>query len=41
MPPMLVTADTSHAERFPLKAEAEVNIWRIVVTADTSHAESF
>jgi len=39
MPRISVTAETSHAERSWLKAEAKVNMYHILVTAETSHAE--
>ena len=36
---MLVTLDTSHLERSPLKDDVEWNMPRMVVTLDTSHLE--
>jgi len=36
---MSVTAETSHAERSWLKAEAPMNMKPMSVTAETSHAE--
>ena len=39
MPPMLVTADTSHLDRSWLKADAYENMFPMLVAADTSHFE--
>ena len=36
---MLVTVDTSHVARSPLKDDAEANIAHMVVKLDTSHLE--
>ena len=39
MKSMMVTLDTSHLERSPLKDEAELNMPRMVVTFDTAHLD--